>query len=265
MKLNAIPVLLAASIVAAITLACAAAPVTPAPAPGNAPPGSPPPQPTPVSSVPVTMAPRTGSWSFSYAPGTHAYSIQIDASVAPLSDTTQKRQLPRVARKTTITIAANGDEQVLDPTVVLGTSCDSSSALLARAQQIIRKLPGHFSAGDSWRDSTMTTGCRGSIPAESTVISNYLVLGDTILANATAVVIHRIDSLSARGEGADGQHRIGVSATGTGNVNLYFDITSGRLVESRGSQNSLVTITTSGRAAQFIQHVTELITLAGAP
>lgn len=171
--------------------------------------------------------------------------------------------MPELAQKATITVSVSGDEQVIDPAVVVSGSCDSNAALTTRAQQLIPKLPGRFSSGDHWRDSTTTMGCRGLIPAESTVISNYAVIGDTVFANIPAVQIHRVDSLSADGVGADGQHQIIVTANGIGNTDLFIDVTTGRLVGSLGLQTSLVNVTTSGRLAQFIQHVTETVTLAG--
>ncbi len=273
MRFEAIPALLPTILTAVLTItgvtACATTPVTPA-TPASAPASAPsprgaPPQPTPVPPVAATLAPRAGSWTFSYAPGTYTYSVSTDAVVATFPDTMQKRQLPQLAQKTTITVSASGEEQVVEPVAVSGMPCDSSTALLARALQLIPKLPSHFSAGDRWRDSTTTSGCRGKIPAEATVISNYQVIGDTVVAGSHAVQIHRADSLSASGEGADGQHRIIIAAMGTGDTNIYFDVTSGRLIASHGLQNTLVNVTASGRTTQFVQRVTEVVALAGTP
>jgi hypothetical protein len=99
------------------------------------------------------------------------------------------------------------------------------------------------------------------IPAESTVISNYLVLGDTSFMNVPALQIQRSDSLSAGGQGVEGQHRILVSAKGTGLTDLYVDVTTGRLLGARGLQSTVVDITTSGRLSQFLQHVTESVAI----
>jgi hypothetical protein len=164
-------------------------------------------------------------------------------------------------QKATITIAAGGDVQVTDPAAVTTTACDANATLTTRARQLIPTIPAHFAAGDHWRDSTTTDGCRGMIPAESTLISNYTVTGETTFVNMPVVQIHRLDSLSANGEGSEGQHRISVTANGTGNTDLFFDVTTGRLIGSNGLQTSLVNVTTSGRLAQFIQRVTETITL----
>ncbi len=204
-------------------------------------------------------------WSFAYTPGTYTYAITTDAAMAPSTDTTQRRQAPEASQKTTVTVASSGEVQVVDPIAVTSGSCDSNAALTVRAQQLIPKLPNHLFIGDHWHDSTTTNGCRGMIPAESTVISDYTTVGDTTFANVPVLQVRRTDTLFATGEGADGQHRILVSANGTGVTNLFFDVSSGRFIGSRGLQNSLVNVTTSGRLTQFIQRVIESVAIVGLP
>lgn len=250
-------------------MACVSAPPTTVPAPANNPRVSPAqPEPavpaTPVAApVPVVPTPRSGSWAFTYTPGTYTYIFTTDATIAPISDTTQKRPVPELNESATITISTSGDVQVVDPAPVTSASCDTNAALTVRAQQLIPKLPTRLTAADHWRDSTTTTGCRGMIPAESQVTSDYVVIGDTTFANAAAVQVHRIDSLSAAGEGMEGQHRILVTATGVGVVDLFFDVATGHLIGSHGVQTSLINVTTSGRLEQFIQHVSESVAIMG--
>jgi hypothetical protein len=245
-------------------VACVAAPPATIPVPANVP-GKAQPIPTqpPAPPTPPQRPEPSGAWAFTYAPGNYSYSFATAATIAPVEDTTQKRPVPELNQRATITISATGDVQVLDPVIVTSTACDPNAALVTRAQQLIPKLPDQLVSGEKWRDSTVTTGCRGTIPAESTVISNYLVLGDTTLANTTALQIYRTDSLSATGEGVDGQHRIIVSAAGTGAANLFFNVAAGRLIGLTGSQTTVVNVTTSGRLTQFIQHVTESVTADG--
>ena len=249
---------------AVFVTACVSAVPTPEPVPANKPNvvPSPPISPPPIAPVPRTRTSRGGPWNFTYAPGAYAFTIVTSATVAPMADTNQKRQLPESHQKLTIALSNTGDLQVVDPAPSTTTLCDSSSALITRAQQILPKLPSQLTVGYRWRDSTTTTGCRGTIPAESTVISNYVVVGDTTVMNLPALEVHRVDSLSATGEGSDGQHRILVNATGTGVVDFFLDTIAGRFISSRGSQTSLVNVTTSGKLTQFIQDVTELVNVA---
>jgi hypothetical protein len=263
MKLNGMASILGTALMAA----CVSAPPAPEPTPATSPDVVNPVQPTslpaPTTPAPPARVSKGGPWTFTYAPGTYTYTIVTDAVIAPMLDTTQKRQIPELSQKATITLSAMGDVQVVDPVPGVATVCDSNSALITRAQQLIPKLPKQLAVGDRWRDSTTTTGCRGIIPTESTVISNYVVVGDTAFTNAVALEIHRTDSLSATGDGSEGQHRILVTAIGTGVIDLFLDPAAGRLLASRGLQTSLVNVTTSGKLTQFIQHVTDTATITG--
>jgi hypothetical protein len=101
------------------------------------------------------------------------------------------------------------------------------------------------------------------IPATTQAISNYVVGNDTLFANTYAIHITRIDTLSASGEGAEGQHRISMGATGTAVADLYVNPSTGQFLGSHSLQTALISITTSGRLTQFLQHVAEFIALKG--
>lgn len=253
--------------------AAACAPAAPAPTPvPQRPPASVSPAIPPVTRPPLGST-RGGAWSFSYAPGTYTYSVVTEAVVAPASDTMQKRVAPTPPERATITVGADGTVQVISPTPAASGACDASAAAITRAQQMITTLPPHITGGESWSDSTTTDGCRGSIPATSHVAHTYTVLGDTTLAPVltgatvpvTALHVHRDDVIAATGEGAEGQHRVLVSATGTGSSELYFDVATGRFLGSDGVQNSTVDINTSGRVTRFVQRVAQHVALTGSP
>jgi len=248
-----------------ITMACAAVPPVVPPTPANIPATKPtqpvPPPPTALPTPP--LARLSGSWNFTYAPGTYTYAMQTDGTIAPASDTSQKQPLPQSHQTATISISGSGDVQVMDPPPATSPACDPTAALILRAQQLLPRIPNALQAGATWRDSTTTTGCRGMIPAASTVISNYTVTGDTTINSTRVLQIQRADSISATGEGSSGQHRILVTATGTGLSHAFLDPNTGRLVMLRGTQSTLVNVTTSGRLERFLQNVTESISLAG--
>ncbi len=250
--------------VAFVAAACASTP-PPAPSPS---PEQRPPSVSPVA-PPVTRPPvgaiRGGSWSFSYAPGTYTYTTATEAVVAPLSDTTQKRATPTSPESATITVSADGTVQVISPQPGATGACDAPAAELMRAQQLIPGIPAHLTGGESWSDSTTTEGCRGSVPATSHVVHTYTVLGDTVLPTGNALHVHRDDVISATGEGAEGQHRVLISATGTGSAELFFDTATGRFLGSDGVQNSTVDVNTSGRITRFAQHVNQRVALTSSP
>ncbi len=185
--------------------------------------------------------------------------------MTPLSDTTQKRAAPTSPERATITVSANGVVQVISPQPSATGVCNALAAALTRAQQLIPTLPAQLTGGESWSDSTTTDGCRGSVPATSRVAHTYTVLGDTILPGANALHVHRDDIISATGEGAEGQHRVLISATGAGSAELFFDVATGRFLGSDGVQNSTVDINTSGRITRFAQRVSQRVALTNSP
>lgn len=246
-------------------MACASASPVVSPTPVNAPATKPtqsvpPPLPVPPTPVPAKLS---GSWNFRYAPGAYTYTIETDATIALVSNPNQKQPLPELHQTATITISGSGEIQVTNPPPAVSPACDPTAALILRAQELLPRIPNALIAGTTWRDSTTTTGCRGMIPAASTVISNYTVTGDTTISATRVLQIQRADSIAATGEGSSGQHRIMVTATGTGLSHAFLDPITGRLVMLNGSQSTLVNVTTSGRLERFLQNVTESISLAG--
>lgn len=247
----------------AFLVACAATPPVAAPTP-TANPGIKPSTPAQPAqpSVPVSApVPRPGTRTFAYAPGTFAYTLTTDATVAPIVDTTQKRPIPELNQQVSLTITEAGDVQVISPVAGSSSACDQNAAFITLAHEVIPKLPDHLATGDHWRDSTLTSGCRGMIPATTQTISNYVVGSDTTFANTNAVRIGRTDSLSANGEGAEGQHRIIIAATGTSTTDFYVNPVTGQLLGSNGLQTALISVTTSGKLTQFLQHVRESVVL----
>lgn len=220
-------------------------------------------QPTQLPAPVPAPASRAGTWTFAYAPGTYVYTLTTNATVAPITDTTLKRPIPEMNQQISLAITGTQDVQVINPVAGSSSACDQNAAIITLTQQIIPKLPAHFATGDHWRDSTSTSGCRGMILATTQMISNYVVGSDTTFVNTNGVRIGRTDSLNANGEGSEGQHRIIVTATGTGTSDFYVNPVTGQLLGSNGLQTALISITTSGRLTQFLQHVRESVVLKG--
>lgn len=241
----------------------APAPV-PAPAAQPAPSGMPPAAPT----APVTVTPALragGPWSWTPTAGNYNYVITTEATLAPDSGGAA-RALSPTNQHAVITVSASGDVQAVDPPAPqAGAACDTNAALATRAQELIPHLPQSLAVGATWTDSSTTSGCRGPIPATTHVQSGFVVVGDTVLRGVHAVQVHRADTLAANGEGASGQHRIHLQATGTAATELFFDPAAGRFIGSDRTQVSAVAVTTSGRTARFEQRVREHVELVATP
>ena len=140
-------------------------------------------------------------------------------------------------------------------------TCDSMAALITRAQQLLPKIPQDLSVHSMWSDSSVTTGCRGTIPTTVKALYTYAVLPETLYNGVQAVHLSRSDTISAQGNGNEGQHQIALTATGTGVVDFYLDPASGSLLGSSNKQVTKLDITTSGQTGHFLQHVTEQVAL----
>jgi hypothetical protein len=75
------------------------------------------------------------------------------------------------------------------------------------------------------------------------------------------LVIQRADFIQAEGEGAQQQHRLLLTAVGTGNATYYVDIGTGHVVHLTVNQDIDLTVTASGRANHFRQNARQEFTL----
>jgi hypothetical protein len=182
------------------------------------------------------------------------------ATIAQQPDTSVVHTVPAVTQQVTIAVSDSG-VSVLSPQVSAVDGCTASAALASRAAELIPRMPLQLEVGTQWTDSLTTDGCRGTIPTTTTLTRNYIVRGDTTYNGTSAVHVIRTAVIQAKGVGHDGQHRVLMSASGNESADLYFDVTAGRFLGMEGLQTSNITITTSGRTSQFLQRVTEHVTL----
>ena len=238
-------------------------PSTPASAPQ---PATPAPSRAPTPTSPEQTAPRGGGpWQFAPAAGTYSYVIVTDGQIQRTDSTAAPRTLPTTTQRVTIGIFSTGDVQLVDPPApASGAPCDAAAALATRARGLIPRLPASLSAGATWADSSTVDGCRGTIPTTTHTESHYTVIGDTTIDGVAALQLHRTDTLSARGEGTQGQHRVTLTATGTASANFYVDPATGHFLGTDETQETVVEVGTSGRTQRFQQHVHERATLAPA-
>lgn len=246
------------------TTACTVTRIPSAPAPTPQP-ATPAPSraPTPTAS---TLASRGGGpWQFAPSAGTYSYVIVTDGQLQRIDSAAPAHALPATTQRITIRIFSTGDVQLVDPPApASGAPCDQAAALATRARELIPRLPTTLTAGATWTDSSTVDGCRGAIPATTHTESRYTVVGDTTVGGLPALQVHRTDSLSAKGDGTQGQHRITFSAAGTASTEIYVDPATGHFLSTDETQEITVDVTTSGRTQRFLQHVHERATLAPA-
>jgi hypothetical protein len=201
---------------------------------------------------------HSGPWKFSYTPGTYTYTITTAAQVTLLSDTSNKRTLQTMSKNVVVNITQNG-EIVVNSLSALDSSnsCDTAAASAIMKHQLVPKLPELLVANSTLHDSANVTACISLIPSRATIKERYTVFGDTTYEGIVVLRVQRLDSTVVDGEGKIGQHRLLLTAVGTGITELYFDLTAGRLLGSTGTQVTKLDITTSGQTNHFTQYVTQ--------
>lgn len=269
------------SIVILLTTACATAP--PAVPPSSI-------------SVPESIRPTDrGPWTFSYRTDTLRYQITRSASIDGQSDSIAHREISTNNTHEIVSLVVAGDtiryNAVVDsfstasqgsagpvqpvslPIVISGTvdslglNIDSTateeqcnpvrSSLESDIRNLLISRPVQLSPGSSWRDSSVTATCLGSVPAKAIIIRRFLVTGITTYANEPAVEIERTDSISAQGQGRQNQHQLNIEISGTGSATYYISTRQSQLLHLAASEGLSFVVRSASRTHYLRESVKE--------
>lgn len=271
------------SIVILLAAACATAspPITP-----NGP---------PVSLPPTNHPLDHGPWTFSYRSDTLRYQVSRSATIESQGDSAVHREMSTNGTHEIVSLAVTGDtvrytavvdsfstasqglvgpvQPVSLPIEVSGTvdslglNMDSTatedqcspvrSSLESDVRNLLISLPVQLSPGSSWRDSSVTASCLGSVPAKAIIIRRFVVVGATIYANESAVTIQRTDSISGQGQGRQQQHQLSVEISGTGSATYYISAGRNRLVHLATSEDLSFIVRSVSRTDRLRESVKE--------
>ena len=264
-----------------LSAACTASTV---PQPGQPIPSPSLPNPAPASSPP-------GPWTFNYAPGAIAYQISRTAGIESQSDSGSHREISTntthelltlelaedtihftaiIDTSSTLTQGAIGPVQSVPVPVQLSGSfigdslifsgdsiaekCNPvSSTLSADLHNLLLRFPIQFSQGSGWKDSVELTVCQAMIPTTAHIARSYTVSGEAAYQGEPVLLVQRMDSIHAHGEGAQQQHRVTLDASGTGSATYYISPGSGRVMRISTRQDLDLAITASGKIHHFKQ------------
>jgi len=251
-------------------------------------PGQPLPSPSLPNPAPILAA--AGPWTFNYAPGAIAYQISRTAGIESQSDSGSHREMSTNTTHELLTLEPSGDtihftaiidtsstitqgaigpvQSVPVPVQLSGSfssdslifSSDSaekcnpvSSTLSADLHNLLVRFPIQLSQGSSWRDSVELTACQGMIPTTAHIARSYIVSAEVAYQGEPVLLVQRTDSIHARGEGAQQQHRVTLEASGSGSATYYISPASGRIVHINTGQDLDLAITASGKIHHFKQ------------
>ena len=126
-------------------------------------------------------------------------------------------------------------------------------------QRAIVITPATVNSGMTWRDSSSTSSCSGSVPVSLTIIREYQVLGSSSYSGMPSILLERREIASFKGEGSQNQHRILISGTGTASSQIHLHPVSGQLMSLDGEHQADLVVISSGRLQKFRQVTREVI------
>lgn len=236
----------------------------------------------------------TGPWSFAHAVGTRAYRISRTASVQGIVDSAARREL--VSNFTHQILAVERADNNLSFTAVVDTfalttqgavgasqpvelpfqlsgilgpsgiriqggvdsACSAPQAtVITDLHNLLVPFPATLVKGAAWRDSIIVSACHAGIPTTTVNRRSFTVLQQVLLSGHPYLVVDRVDSSTAHGEGAYGQHRMLVDGSGVGTARYHLDTTTGEVFRLTTSQTSQIRVTTSGRVHSFTQSLNQ--------
>lgn len=246
----------------------------------------------PASPPTPAVVPTSASWSFKYAPGTITYRISRSAAIESSNpDSVHRREISTNTTHEILTLeptdqATNftavvdtfatttqgliGPVQpvqlpvhisgsITDSTVTINSEagsekCNAIGSMLATdLRNLLITFPGQLSSGVRWRDSTLVNGCQAGIPTSAHTTRSFVVSGEASYEGRSVLLITRADTTRAQGEGGLQQHRVSISATGTGAAVYYLDPIAGRIVRLTVDQIINLGLTTLSGQFQFRQ------------
>jgi hypothetical protein len=245
---------------------------------------------SPITEVAPPVVPGTGTWSFRYQPGITAYQVERSATITRL-DTAENAELSTNTSHESVTLdstdlginfvavvdgfttTTQGPIGPVQPTQlpvqVSGSFTPSGltissqtpdekcnpvqSVLFADLYNLLVPFPQQLSPGITWTDSVEIRGCPAGVPTLSHTIRVFTVAGEVTYDGHPAVMLQRVDTTRAEGEGGLQQHRVSIDAHGTGTAVYYLDVESGRVIHLTTNQTLTLGVTASSRRYQLKQ------------
>jgi len=254
---------------------------------------------SPAVPAPISQPTDRGPWTLSYRSDTLRYQVIRSASIESQRDSAVHREISTNNTHEIVSLAVAGDSvrytavvdsfstatqglvgpvqpvnlpiEVSGTVDSLGLNIDSTatdeqcnplrSSLESDVRNLLISLPLQLSPGTSWRDSSVTATCLGSIPAKAIIIRHFVVTGATTYTNESTVTIQRTDSISAQGEGRQQQHQLKIEISGTGSATYYISVGKGHVVHLATSEDLSFVVKSASRTDHLRESVKEEFSL----
>ena len=121
--------------------------------------------------------------------------------------------------------------------------------------------PPTLTAGAQWKDTTVTTTCRGQVAVISTAVNDFRLDGPDSRHGTPALRISRSSEITIRGSGRDSRRSVTLAGGGGGKATLYIDQVRGNILESSSETRTVITIKTLTGEIPFRQQIQQQVTL----
>ena len=258
------------------------------------------PIPSPSVPVPPPAPPSTKAWAFNYASGVVSYQISRSAAIESESDSGSHSGISTNTTHESLKVESAGDtirftatidsfstttqdstsrlQATQAPIQVMGSFLNDSllisndsltedcnpakSALVIDLHNLFVRIPAELVQGNGWRDSVEVMSCQGMIPTTTRTTRSYVASGEATYQGYPVVLVQRVDTIHAHGEGSQQQHRLVLDVSGTGTATYYLSPGEGHIVRLSTGQDLNLAITASGRTYHFKQNSKQDFNLA---
>jgi len=135
-------------------------------------------------------------------------------------------------------------------------SCAPAAALTQVLREGIVVTPRALRRDQTWRDSSMTTVCRDSIPLAVTTVRRYRVVGAELRDGQVVVLVDRVSTVAMRGEGRQLGEPVQLVADGTGAMRYAIGLGDGILVDAVGTNDLVLRLAGRRRSQELRQRST---------
>ena len=246
--------------------------------------------PSPIKQVPTATATNAGLWSFKYQSGIVNYRIARSATIVR-SDTAGSAELSTNASHEMITLDSTESgisfvsvvdsfttttqgligpvQATLMPVQISGSFAPGGltltdqptnekcspvhSVLYSDLYNLLVLFPQQLSPGLVWKDSVGIRGCPAGVPTLSHTTRVFTVTGEVTYEGRPVVLVQRVDTTRAQGDGGLQQHRVSIDAHGTGTAIYYLDASTGRIMHLTINQTLTLGVRASRRQYQLKQ------------
>ncbi|MDQ6716854.1 MAG: hypothetical protein M3Z17_00750 [Gemmatimonadota bacterium] len=155
-----------------------------------------------------------------------------------------------------------GAQLVLEPFAAVAACNPRIVPLRADLSDLAVPVTGTIALGESWSDSLWSTLCVSGIAGVVRVQRLFLVVGDTIIAGAGALIVERKDSVNLSGEGSMDRHPIALTGGGAGSARIYLSVPGGQVLRIERLQRLTIGVASSAPKKSFTQRSTSVIELS---